>query len=478
MAKANLLQQALLEEKKLILEKKRTALKGKMNRIDVLHSLLPQYEPNDKQTKYHAAESFEKGLKGGYGSGKTMAFAAEAILLSYLNRPYWIVLSSVSDANAHTTVLPHLKELCDKNGYDYTFTKTDGHFQITFGKGSENKGNIYLIGDVFYKGPNVAAVGLDEPFSQKQQTYKDLVSRVRHPEAKVHQVFWAGTAEPLTMNWGWDYFKKDENTEELFTITLSTRENKFVSEEYVKQLMKRFTKREQEVYIEGKCLNLVGALSVYHTWDPTKNIFSDSDNKFRKNANQVIVSFDFEINPMVAVEIILDGKVRRQVGEHRIFSSNTDELCDVIIDHIKRCYKPGVSVIITGDAAGRKKTSNSKGLSDYMIIQDKFSRSGLIWSLFVPESNPLQRDRTNYVNNLIEKRWYMIEERCSYTIKDREFVQWKDTGEGFTINKSKQELTHLSDAADYGLWLTRRMGLDNDNEDEGNISGIFTGGRR
>ena len=96
----------------------------------------------------------------------------------------------------------------------------------------------------------------------------------------------------------------------------------------------------------------------------------------------------------------------------------------------------------------------------------------------MPDSNPLQRDRTNYVNNLIEKRWYMIEERCSYTIKDREFVQWKDTGEGFTINKSKQELTHLSDAADYGLWLTRRMGLDNDNEDEGNISGIFTGGRR
>ena len=55
----------------------------------------------------------------------------------------------------------------------------------------------------------------------------------------------------------------------------------------------------------------------------------------------------------------------------------------------------------------------------------------------------------------------------------RERVGWKNNADGFLIDKSKKDLTHLSDAADYGLWNTRVI-TDTDNSEQY----IYIGKRR
>lgn len=58
------------------------------------------------------------------------------------------------------------------------------------------------------------------------------------------------------MEWGFEYFEHDHNDKDLFTITISTYENKYLSEGYLKSLENTFDAKTKEVYMMGKYLSL------------------------------------------------------------------------------------------------------------------------------------------------------------------------------------------------------------------------------
>lgn len=458
---SKLLQQALMEEKRLNLLS-RFGIKKKLPRLDELSILLPNYSPQDKQKLFHAAAQRHKGIKGGYGSGKTTAFCAEAIVLAYVNRPHTVVLSYPTEDSAIETGLVMLKQHCRENDIEWSFVKDGGNFKMVFGSGDENVGNIILIGQKFFKGPTVAAVGFDEPFSQRKETYENLIARARAGNAIRQQIFWAGTPEPEEMEWGFEFFEQDHNDSELFTITIPTYENRFLSKGYLKSLENTFDAKTKEVYLLGKYMSLSQG-KVYFAFDRAKNAsltVDDIDNK-KSSTIEIIISFDFNVDPMTAVEIFIDKQTgnRYQVDEYLIHSSNTDELCESIVNNLLDKYDiDNLSIIITGDASGRSKKTASFGRSDYTIIKEWFARSGLRFTLAVPTENPPVRDRVNYANKLFEQKRFYICSNCKWSVRDRELVGWKRSSgnvEGFHIDKSKKDLSHLSDAADYGLWNTR-----------------------
>ncbi len=459
MKKTTLLEQANIEEKNIFFEKQKKTLTGANNTYNVIRKLLPTYIPSPAQEKWHKAKSYEKGLKGGYGSGKTMAFAAEGIALSYINRPYWVILSSPSEDNALMTVLPHLKSFCENNGLHYDFTKDMGHFVIDYG---DEEGNIFLIGQKFVKGPNVACVGMDEPFSQKKETYDNLIARVRHPKASLREIFWAGTPEPDKMEWGHEYFEKDSNSSNLYTLTMSTYQNKYLSKEYIDTLVSKYDAKMQEVYLMGKYVSLSGG-KVYYAFDRNINLVDEemlSGNK-EKPVEDIIIGFDFNVDPMCAVLLIIKGNKINAVEEFKIHNSNTRELCEVIISRLSEIYLKGdyKSIIITGDSSGMKRQTIGQ-VNDYMIIKDCFARAEIKHSVYVDPANPAVRDRTNLVNKLFEAKQLRVLGGCKYLIKDLELVTWKQGANGFFIDKSKKELSHLSDAFGYAVWLTQRMCID------------------
>ena len=450
MKKLNLLQQALVEEKKLSLAKRANELKKALKPSEILDVLLPNYKPQPKQLKFHNSRSYEKGLKGGYGSGKTLPLCAEAILLSYINRPLSVIVSSPTEDTIKQTTYETIKNLLNENGIEFEWLETKGHFRIFFGSRKDETGNIYLIGQKFFKGPNVAAVGFDEPFSQKKETYNNLIARARNPKAKRLEVFWAGTAEPGKMEWGFSYFEKDEDSPDLFSITLATKENKFLPKGFIESLKRKYDARLQEVYLEGKLI-LLSANPVYHAFDRKKNLFQEYFDLAK--ADETIIGFDFNVDPMSAAVITLKDFTFRQAKEFSLNNSNTVELCTAVIAYLKSQetgsqYK---SIIITGDASGRRRGTRGY-FSDYEIIRDEFMKAGIPFYFNIPQDNPAVRDRVNFVNKLFESGRFLIHESCQKTIKDRELVTWKQSGEGFMIDKSKKDLTHLSDAADYGVW--------------------------
>jgi hypothetical protein len=91
----------------------------------------------------------------------------------------------------------------------------------------------------------------------------------------------------------------------------------------------------------------------------------------------------------------------------------------------------------------------------------------------VPEKNPFVSDRVQFINNLFEKKQLLIDENCKYSIRDRELGLWKQNYEKFVIDKSKKEISHLNDAADYACWnCMMLLNLDDEYQQDNSVSSI------
>lgn len=459
-----LLEQALNEEKKLLIDAKRTK-PGKKGMPDILKMLLPNYEPNELMKEWHAARQLEKGIKGGVRSGKTYGLAVNAIVLSYINRPYIHLSLCPTWDNVVETVVPALEELCVENGLSHEWLESKGTFKIFHGNEKKETATILLVSaESFFKGITAASGDCNEPFSIPKKIVLVWRERISHPKAKRREAAWGGTAEPDKMNWGFEYYEKEKiNTKDMFVTTVPTYANKHLSKKYIAELEGMYDTKMREVYMLGKHVNLIQA-PAYHQFDLDRNVNANEKvHRMGRGIRTIILSFDFNVNPMCCAEITKFGRVYIQTAEYKLDNSNTAKMCEFVIDSLDIRFskeeKKRISLIITGDASGRqRKTSAFK--TDYMIIKEAFEHSGYTFSLYVPAENPRVRDRVNIVNQLLEVKRFMIDKSCKYSINDRGLVQWKESAEGFVLDKSKQDRTHMSDAADYGLMLVGRLDED------------------
>jgi hypothetical protein len=332
-----------------------------------------------------------------------------------------------------------------------------------------------------------------------------VVSRISEANAIMRHLLFTGTFEPFHMTWGFDLAKESnaplpcqsiESSKDRFIIKASTHENLYLPENYVKNLESQYDKRNREVYIKGNYINM--NLNSVYTFS-NENICSDD---FASNfvvippyerglegCSNLILSFDFNVNPICAVLLVQSGNTYLQIEEFKVNNSYTEELCRLIIPmlitqgYLIPLNKGGRglffqtvynnSLIITGDASGRGRKTSSP-MSDYQIIFEQFANEKIEFTKIIPPSNPEVRDRVNYINKLLQTKNFLIHKRCEHSIRDREFVQWKMGADGFFIDKSKKDLTHLSEACDYGIWNTRIL---TDNIEENKINYEFRSSR-
>lgn len=461
-----------------------------MNMSQILEIILPEYD-QDKETgkarRWHAASQETKVIKGGVGSGKTCTLTAEAIGLSFVNRPLPHLSMSPTIGLAERTVVVELEKHCMQNALEYNYIKSEQEFKIYHGQSKDEVATIIVIGaDQAIKGMTVASGDVNEPFSIAQDKYKVWLERIRDLRAVWLRYILGGTAEPEKMSWGHEYFELEQfETDEIYADTFTTYENHmYLPKNYIKILESKYTAREQEVYLCGKNLNLAAVVAYYEFLrerNKQKHELILSIIAAQRKRLSILLGFDFNYTPMTCAEYVIVGDKRFQVGEYKINGSNTAELCDVVINRLFDTYpnlKQDWGLIITGDATGRSHKSSGAGDSDIDIIAKKFYKAGLEPIIEFEETNPPVRERVNWTNKLLETERYIISDRCVETIKDRELVKWKEGTDGFAIDKSNKKITHLSEAGDYALWLTKRMGIDTVDDDDMPADEILTGDER
>lgn len=488
MAEQSLLRQVQIEKKRRELEllqaiNMNDVISGKYPRSEVIKMLLPAYDMQEKPRLFHDSIKPDKILIGAYGSGKSFTGGAEASFLSWANRPYPGLVIIQTKSNVEVTTIETFKEHFRSNAISYREID-EGTYTVLEVDWGDCKAKIYCASGFspdFLKGPTFAWGWIDEPFVQKKATMEVGIARIRHPKAVINETMLTGTIEPLQMSWGHELVEDDyHGDEKTFKIVISIYENKYATPQYIERLERMYDEDMQQVYLHGKNHTLRGSVA-YRYSEKNKRRFEDL--VMPKGIIKLVLGIDFNVNPMTAAELLLADRIRKQIDEYVIENSNTEELCQLVINRFREKY-PGVddrlkkfnySIAVTMDASARQRRASAKiGVTDAMIVKRMFESSGFNVTIYIPNENPPVRDRVNLVNNGFDKEEFLICDNCKKSILDRRLTKWKEGADGFALDK-KGGRSHISEAADYGYWYSERL-IEADADESGYR--VRTGKRR
>ncbi len=376
------------------------------------------------QRAFWELPNFVKLLIGGYGSGKTYIGALRAIYNSYINSPVPHLHVSPTYKQARKTVIITIKELLNNARIPYTFNKTNHEFLIRGWAGT-----IWIAsGDdpSSLKGPNLGTAGIDEPFIIDGDILNVVLSRLRHPNAVVRELFMTGTPEQL--NWGYELAQNTDDRYDLGTVVARTADNTYLPTQFITMLEKAFDENQRAAYMNGQFVNLTSG-RVYKYFDTKSCVVV----RPKQNGIMYQAGIDFNVDNLTAeiFTVFADGTVHF-FEEIHLTNSTTYELADALHEQY-----PGITVF--PDPAGRARKTSSDA-TDFNILKARGFR------VEASHAHPPVKSRVNAVNKLLRDGKLTVG-NCPHLIKDFELVSWK----GGDIDKTNDALTHASDAAGYPI---------------------------
>lgn len=159
----------------------------------------------------------------------------------------------------------------------------------------------------------------------------------------------------------------------------------------------------------------------------------------------LLIGMDFNVNPMSAtVWQQQPGGDLWQIDEIIIPTSNTDEMCDEIIERYSAVAGGPESITIYPDPAGNQRRTSARGETDISILR---ARNFVV---DVMDAHPLVRDRVNAVNARFcaadDTRSAFVDPKCKESIRCYEQLTYK---EGTSEPDKSSGLDHVPDATGY-----------------------------
>ncbi len=385
------------------------------------------------QREWWKLQTFYKLLIGGYGSGKTHILAKRFIRNSYLNSGLPNQVISPTYSMARKTVVPAIQDQLNAAGVRYKYNKSDHEFYIN------NWNGVIWIGSGedpnSLKGANLASAGIDEPFIQKEEVFKQMIARVRHPDAKYREIAMTGTPEEL--NWGYSLTKNKRM--DVGYVLANTSDNKFLPQEYIDNLIATYSDEERKAYMEGKFVNLTAG-RVCKPFDEELHVIYRDDIDSLLQTVQVEGGIDFNVDYMTAEFYFDIGGHVHYFKEFRKSNTDTYEIAQMISSYFKD--KTRMQIRIYPDATGKaRKTSSTR--SDHQILQEYG------FKVITEKSNPPVRDRVNAWNKKLRDRSITIQKgECPYLIEDNEIMVWKN---GDLDQKTDPKRVHAFDGGSYPI---------------------------
>jgi hypothetical protein len=284
------------------------------------------------------------------------------------------------------------------------------------------------------KGPNLAWVGIDEGALISRTAWEVAISRIRHPSARRLSAFI--TTTPEGFNWLFDEFvqKKRRGYEVIYA---RTDENRYLPEEYVRDLAAAYDPMLVRQYLMGEFVN-PSAGRVYQPFDRSVHVKSGIDYDPRL---PLALAIDFNVNPLHAAAIQLSGGAALVVDEIVLPSSNTYELCQEA-----RARYGAAPITAYPDPTGRaRKTAGLPGASsDFAILMSH----GL--EVLARSSSPAVKDRINAVNRRLMdssgRAGLYVSDRCREVIRSFEQTCYKP---GSSVVDKSAGVEHMTDAIGY-----------------------------
>lgn len=257
---------------------------------------------------------------------------------------------------------------------------------------------------------------------------------------KMGRALFIGTPKGIG-NWAHDLYQMPtENPESWSSYQFTTVDGGQVTPEEVEAARRDLGEREFRQEFLATFETYAGR--IYYAFDRKHNVV---DGEIKPEDLAVIhVGGDFNIDPMSAVIAIRKGDDLCVIDEIRMFSSNTNEMCD----EIKSRY-PKSKIWFYPDPAGAARKTSAGGVTDHTIL----ANAGFV--VKSPRQHTPVRDRINAVNSRLCDargiRHLFIRPGCKYTIEGLERHTYK---EGTTQPDKDSGYDHMMDALGYMIdWL-------------------------
>jgi hypothetical protein len=234
--------------------------------------------------------------------------------------------------------------------------------------------------------------------------------------------------------WGENELKpKKERNDQFKYVRAPTYSNLFLPPDYVDNLRKTYTKKQEEAFIEGKWVNLASGV-VYTEFDRQK---CDTDRTI-KEVEPLYIGMDFNVGEMSAVVCVrnynANGKSFEAVSEFK-------EVLDTptMIRAIKNKY-PNRRITVYPDCAGNNRSTSNASISDISLLQ----QAG--FTVLTRKAHPAVKDRIQAVQTALMQGTLKISVAgCPKLVSCMEKQSYTDAGEP----DKKSGFDHMNDALGY-----------------------------
>lgn len=384
-------------------------------------------------------------LYGGGGSGKSVFAAHKLILRTVGESPHkFLALRKVGET-VKDSIFAELQAAVEDLGLsdEFTVNKTDRTLKHTITgneilcKGLDEPKKIKSI-----KG--ITGMWLEEATDFDEDDLDQLNIRIRGE--KVNYVQLILSFNPVDEN---HWLKKrffDRKDPDASVCHSTYKDNYFLSDADRDQLEKLRDRNSlyYDVYCLGKWGVTVKTNKFFYAFSNTKHIIPSytPDKSF-----PIIVSFDFNINPMTAIVAQCPEEGTGIVfDELRIYEGSVEAMCELV----KAKYNDWMfNILVTGDATGRNREKARRGnINMYTVIKDELYLSDR--DLMVKTTNPENKDAMVLCNSVLMHGKFFITANCTETIDDMTYAAIKTSPTGrVEIVKTEEKGRHFCDNAKY-----------------------------
>ena len=387
---------------------------------------------------------------GGFGSGKTQGIFYRCLkIFQHRKNKAKIIITEPTWGMVTDTLIPMFESLFSQFKIKYSWTgsskrRTQNCFTTRWGQILVRSGKVPKR----IKGiRDVTDWITDEIDSMPQDNAVELQNELIARGRGCKDSTGGHTSTPEGINFLYAHFDKlgeKYNPDLYYLIRASTKDNYTIGPEYYLRMIEVYGEELAQQYVDGLFINIRQGQVYYNFSEKNKSLSS----RFVKGI-ELIACYDFNVNPFS----IVIGQYLRSIDEIHFFdeiylkNSNTENATIELANRYKGRVK---NLIVYGDAAGHQRnTKGSVGETDYTIIKN-ILREHFNLSIKVPRHHALVRDKTNSCNIAFKKLKVIFNPvKCKKTVFDFERVTHKEGSN--EIDKKNKWLTHLSDAASYGI---------------------------
>ena len=378
------------------------------------------------------------GYIGGFGSGKSFALCAKAIVLGMKNPGTTAMVAEPSFPMIRTVFIPAMDDALARWDIAYEFRVSPQPEYIL----KLPTGNVKLLCQSAenwqrVRGQNISFVLWDEadtsPVDTAQKAGEMFLARMRVGE--VNQLAIASTPE------GFRYCYRqfeEQKGEDKHLIRVRTMDNPNLPEGFVDSLRRNYPPQLIQAYLDGYFVNLASC-SLYPDFDRSLH-YTDA---MPTEEETIFVGIDINVGNSVTQHCVRRG------DEFHFFAEAVYRDTQQIAEGLKELYPKHFAngqLTLVPDAASKQRSTAAAQESDLGILK----KAG--HHVIPQQSNPLIQDRINAVNMLIAQNRLRVGNGCKHLRRTLEQHAYDEKSRPEKGGVGMDDLSHAGDAAGYVLY--------------------------